>query len=47
MMLLTVMATANHYWLDGLGGAVCVGLALVITTQTVRRPAPWQVPRTA
>jgi hypothetical protein len=47
MMLLTVMATANHYWLDGLGGAVCVGLALVITTHTVRRPAPWQVPRTA
>jgi hypothetical protein len=47
MMLLTVMVTANHYWLDGVGGAICVGLALVITMLAVRRPAPWQALPTA
>ena len=42
MMLLTVMVTANHYWLDGVGGAVCVGAALLVTTVALRRPAPWK-----
>lgn len=30
-MLTTVMATANHYWMDAVGGLVCVGLAYAIT----------------
>jgi membrane-associated phospholipid phosphatase len=42
MMLLTVMVTANHYWLDGLGGTGVVLLALTITTLVLRRPAPWR-----
>lgn len=45
MMLVTVMATANHYWLDGVGGAVCVGVALLVTTVALRRPAPWKALR--
>jgi hypothetical protein len=45
MMLLTVMVTANHYWLDGLGGAIAVGIALVVTALAMRRPAPWEALR--
>jgi hypothetical protein len=45
MMLLTVMVTANHFWLDGVGGALCVGGALVVTTVVLRRPAPWKALR--
>ncbi len=47
MMLLTVMVTANHYWLDGAGGIVCVGLALLITSLALRRPLPRNAPRRA
>ncbi len=42
MMLLTVMVTANHYWLDGVGGAIVMLVALAITTVAMRRPAPWK-----
>ncbi len=35
-MLVTVMATANHYWLDGVGGAVCVLTALGLTALVYR-----------
>ena len=45
MMLLTVMVTANHYWLDGVAGAVVVLLALAITTALMRRPVPWKALR--
>ncbi len=41
MMLVTVMVTANHYWLDAVGGAVVVLIALAIATVAMRRPAPW------
>lgn len=40
-ILLVVMATANHYWLDGVGGAVACGVALLITALVwpkLRRP---------
>lgn len=30
-MLITVMATANHYWMDAVGGFVCVAIAYGIT----------------
>lgn len=36
VMLVTVMATANHYWLDGVGGAVCVVAALGVTSLLLR-----------
>lgn len=45
MMLVTVMATANHYWLDAVGGALVVMVALAITTIAMRRPAPWKALR--
>ena len=41
MMLVTVMATANHYWLDGVGGTACVAVALAVTTLLVRDGRPW------
>ena len=43
-MLLVVMATANHWWLDGVGGVTCVLGALLIVTR-ISDPAmlrPWQ-----
>lgn len=45
IMLITVMATANHFWLDGVGGAIVVLVALAITTVAMRRPAPWKALR--
>jgi PAP2 superfamily protein len=43
MMLTTVMATANHYWLDGLVGSCVVGLALVLTRLAwPRLRRPWE-----
>jgi PAP2 superfamily len=42
-ILYVVMATANHYWLDGVGGAVTCGIALLITALVWRRlRRPWQ-----
>jgi hypothetical protein len=42
-MLLTVMSTANHWWLDGVGGvtAVLIGLA-VISRLNGPCPRPWE-----
>jgi PAP2 superfamily len=45
MMLVTVMATANHYWLDGVVGAVVVLVALTLTTLAFRRQVPWKALR--
>jgi hypothetical protein len=45
-MLLVVMATANHWWLDGVGGAACVLLALALVTPlcgSLRKP--WEYRR--
>ena len=43
-MLFTVMATANHWWLDGVGGATTVLLGLLLVSRLagpgMRRP--WQ-----
>ena len=46
--LFCIVVTANHYWIDGVGGLVCLaagyGLALVVTGRVARlrgsRPAP-------
>lgn len=43
-MLFVVMATANHWWLDGVGGAFCVLLGLFIVDR-ISGPEmlrPWQ-----
>lgn len=44
LTLLCIMLTANHFWLDGVGGAVCLsagyGAALLLTRWTVGRRAP-------
>ena len=42
-MLFVVMATANHWWLDGVGGAAAVGLALLIVWRLAGPlPMPWR-----
>lgn len=35
-MLMTVMATANHYWMDAVGSLVCIGVAYVATRLVLR-----------
>ncbi|MGE3074903.1 MAG: phosphatase PAP2 family protein [Dehalococcoidia bacterium] len=41
-MIFVVQATANHYWLDAVGGAFVVGLAaLVVTKVFPSMPRPW------
>jgi membrane-associated phospholipid phosphatase len=41
-MLWAVMASANHYWLDAVGGAVVVSVsALAVALVLPRLPAPW------
>ena len=45
-MLFVVMATANHWWLDGVGGAACVLVALaVVTPQSGSLRKPWEYRR--
>jgi hypothetical protein len=42
-MLFTVMSTANHWWLDGLGGITCALLALLIAIRACPSfPKPWE-----
>lgn len=45
-MLFVVMATSNHWWLDGVGGAVCVLLALFLVHRLTGPDMlrPWQRP---
>ena len=43
-MLFVVMTTANHWWLDGVGGAACVLIALLLMTRLAGADQlrPWQ-----
>ncbi len=43
VMVWVVMATANHFWLDAVGGAAVVAAALVLTNLVAPRhmPRPW------
>ncbi len=42
-MIFTVMATANHWWLDAVGGAIAIGVALAIVAPLTRNmDAPWR-----
>jgi hypothetical protein len=42
-MLIVVMATANHYWLDAVGGAAAVLLGLGLATLVLRNQRkPWE-----
>ena len=42
-MLIVVMATANHYWLDAAGGAAAVLIGLALATLVPRsKRRPWQ-----
>jgi len=42
-MLFTVVATANHWWLDGVGGATTVLIGLVIAWRlSGGLPMPWE-----
>lgn len=43
IMIFTVMATANHWWLDAVGGTLTIGVALAVVAPLTRRmPAPWR-----
>ena len=46
--LLCIMVTANHYWIDGVGGLLCLGagfaLARVVTSRTERQPTATAAP---
>lgn len=45
MMTFTVMVTANHYWLDAVGGWIIVGAALMINRWLPwRLSLPWSEP---
>lgn len=45
-MLFTVMATANHWWIDGAGGIGCILLALLLVRALDRsQPALWSYRR--
>jgi PAP2 superfamily len=43
VMIWVIMATANHFWLDAVGGAAVVGTALVMMNLIAPRqmPRPW------
>jgi hypothetical protein len=48
VMLYVVMATANHWWLDGVGGAACVLIALALVAPLLgSQPRPWEFRRRA
>jgi membrane-associated phospholipid phosphatase len=42
--LFCIVVTGNHYWIDGIGGLLCLGAgylaALAVTNRTQRRRAP-------
>jgi hypothetical protein len=43
IMIFTVMATANHWWLDAVGGAIAVTVGFLIVAPLTRHlPAPWR-----
>jgi PAP2 superfamily len=45
-MLFVIMATANHWWLDAVGGGACVLLALAMVDPLTRSlPQPWRAAR--
>jgi hypothetical protein len=47
-LLFTVMATANHYWMDAAGGALTIGVALLIALKAFPQfPRPWSEGSTA
>jgi hypothetical protein len=42
-MLFVIMATANHWWLDAVGGGACVLVALAMVDPLTRSlPQPWR-----
>jgi membrane-associated phospholipid phosphatase len=49
LMLYIVVATANHFWFDGLVGALCAGLAVLLAKYPLTRLRPdhwaWRVSR--
>jgi membrane-associated phospholipid phosphatase len=52
LMLYIVVATANHFWLDGLAGAMAAGVAVLLARYPLTRLRPehwaWRVaPRDA
>jgi hypothetical protein len=38
--LFCITVTANHYWIDGVGGALCLGAGFLIAREVTRRRRP-------
>jgi len=36
MTLFVIIVTANHYWIDGLGGLLCLGVGFLISRAGTR-----------
>jgi hypothetical protein len=39
LTLVCIVVTANHYWIDGVGGLVCLGVGYAAARAITRRPA--------
>jgi hypothetical protein len=50
-MLYIVVATGNHFWFDGLAGAACAGVAVLLAKYPLTRLRPdhwaWRMPQPA
>jgi hypothetical protein len=38
LTLVCIVVTANHYWIDGLGGLLCLGIGYAVARAITRRP---------
>ena len=45
LTLTCIVVTANHYWIDGLGGLLCLGVGYALA-RAITRPVPVPVPAT-
>ena len=45
LTLFCIVVTANHYWIDGVGGLLCLGVGYVLA-RAITRPVPVPVPAT-
>ena len=45
LTLTDIVLTANHYWIDGLGGLLCLGVGYALA-RAITRPVPVPVPAT-
>jgi len=44
LTLVCILLTANHYWIDGVGGLACLGLGYLAARAVTRNPVPGPAP---